>query len=223
MRSEDFLCLVEKFMYRTISAERVSSDTVIGLSGDTALTEGNEIRDAYDAQFVLIAMDGANNDLICEWLSGEGELIFGDAPDCVYDAKIVKSVSAKRFDGRHENLVYTIKAHVQPFHRKHSEETYMVSMRNVNLFNSGSVYSYPIIEMYGTGDLWVEISGKRLDIFGVTDYCKIDCYDKAVVNLDGELLTATSGDYPILPSGISTINFSEGITLLKVQMRQRWL
>lgn len=222
-RSEDFMLMVEKFMYRTISAERADNDSVIGLSGDTAVTEGKQVRDAYDAQFVLIAMDSAVNDDICEWLTGEGELIFGDDPDCIYDARIVKSVTAKRYDGRHENLVYTIKAHVQPFHRKRNEENYMVSMRNVQLYNAGTVYSYPVIEVYGTGDLWVEIDGRRLSVFGVTDYCKIDTYDKAVVNLGGELLTATSGDYPILPAGTSRINYSEGITLLKVQMRQRWL
>ena len=221
-RSEDFGCIVQHFMNRSIPAERAKTEKVIGRAGNIYETEGENVYEAYDETLTLITNDSADIGTITAWLNGEGELILGDDPTSVYDVRILKAVTFERVSRRHKNRLINVTLNVQPFHRRTDEQDILITRNNTRIFNAGDVQSYPILSVSPavSGVASITIDGKTLSVSCDGPFT-VDCKEKAVINESGEIMSTVDGVFPVFPKGMSSITFTN-INSIRMSPRTLW-
>lgn len=208
-RSEDYGLLVTEFLQKSSASERVKNDTVIGRYGDLPNRENDDIYDAYDATFQCISLGGFDAD-IRSWLAGDGDIIMGDDPNEIYSASIQQAVEMSRFSRGISDKVIVVRVHLQPF-KRHTDDDWMPLARSgLSVLNDGDCDCYPTVHMNGTGNLTVEIAGKRLIVQSVEGECWVDCYNRVAYDAENKLLE-TSGDFPTIPVGLHEVVFSDTV------------
>ena len=90
--------------------------------------------------------------------------------------------------------------------------------------NSGTVYSEPIITVYGSGDITLNINGEDFPMYGVQESITIDSemmeVFKGNANQNGKYGGA---EFPRFEVGKNKINWTGNVSKIKIQPRWRWL
>lgn len=196
-----------------------------------------QAQNAYDRIIVslrVVANDNANIDDINGWLSGEGDLIFGDEPDRVYHARITKEFSRSNQHVRLRGQAFSISFDCEPFRYSASEaeEAVTATTSATAIPNPGTIYSEPLLIVSGSGSGTIQI-GQNTMFFenlktGVPVYA--DCAAKIVYTgtgaADDPMLLNTqnaSGEWMRIAPGANFINIDGGIASVTVHPRWRWL
>ena len=91
------------------------------------------------------------------------------------------------------------------------------------IINPGSMVSYPLIRVNGSGDVEFAINGNPIQIddmtAGVPVY--IDCENGYVYTPNGA--TSIRGDIPYFEMGTNTIELTSGVTSLVITPHWRWI
>ena len=90
--------------------------------------------------------------------------------------------------------------------------------------NSGTVYSEPIITVFGSGDVTLTINGADFPLYGVEESITIDSEMMEVFKGD----TNQNGKYggakfPRFEVGKNEISWTGNVSKIKIQPRWRWL
>ena len=187
----------------------------------------------------LITLDNANIDGVNAWLSGEGELIFGDEPERAYRARITKEFSRSNRSQRLRGQEFTVSFDCEPYRFKVGDmfETPGYSMAYpsastlVPINNEGTADAWPVFEVStkGSGGT-IAINGKTLIVNGSPNTIYIDCGAKYAysINDDGTYAAASmyvGGDWPYLTPGDNTLRIDPAAVTgsrISVLMRVRW-
>ncbi len=187
----------------------------------------------------LITLGNANIDGVNLWLSGEGDLIFGDEPERLYHARITKEFSRSNRSQRLRGQEFTVSFDCEPYRYKVGDmfETpgYALSHPSsgmlVPAYNEGTAAAWPIFEVStnGSGGT-ITINGKTLIIDGSPNTICIDCGAKFAysINEDGTFAAASmyvGGDWPSLLPGDNTVAIAPAAVTgsrITVSMRVRW-
>lgn len=199
----------------------------------------------------LITEDNANIDAVNNWLSGEGDLIFGDEPNRAYHARITKEFSRSNRSQRLRGQEFTVMFDCDPYrysanpdadrfgHLPDPEGSQLIPIY-FNADNPGTENALPLIMVQGEGTCYIDIipstgdilanNGMRisLDDLDPGDPVYIDCAAK--IAYKGSENKPTSiythkmhGEWPHIPPGGCIVRISEGITAIDVSPRWRWL
>lgn len=158
------------------------------------------------------------------WLfnAGEGDLIFSFQEDRKYIGQVVNAIDFAQF------FKYTsrfpIVFNCRPFKHAIANTLATITQSGTIINNPGSLESAPVISVYGSGDITININGREVQLYSITDKIIInseimDCYDDALSNLN----TKMAGEFPILDTGDNTITFTGSVTKLEVLPNWRWL
>ena len=160
------------------------------------------------------------------WLLGAGEsnLVFSHIPGRKYLAQVVNSIDFE--------IVLRITSHFiivfncQPFQYATDNAPVMVS-ESVTLINPGTVKSFPVIRVTGSGAGALTVNGKTVSFSGIDGTVTLDSVIQETYQETGtELISKNStmtGDYPALLPSENIISFSGGITSLEITPNWRWL
>ena len=192
------------------------------LERDGTLTQLNGY--TSDEKSVEADYRGNNPVKLAEWLTREGNVIFGNQEDRYFKARINNVVPISMVL---ENQLYNfpIKFECQPHAYLFEGDDLLEIDNNSVLYNSRSTYkSLPIITIYGTGKCVLTVNNKVFRITNIPNgYITIDseieeCYDNPDNNI-GEYFESTS--FPVLEVGENNISWTgEGIT--KVEILPKW-
>lgn len=182
----------------------------------------------------VIAYDNANIDDISAWLSGAGDLIFGDEPERVYHAQIIKEYTRSNQSARLRGQAFTITFDCEPFrYNAKSDLDTIIAEESATMYtNPGTVYSQPliIIEGSGSGNLEIGLNTLLVDDLTAGVPLYVDCAALVAYTggsaADDPMLLATqhiTGEWPKLQPGIDFINFTGGITRVTIHPRWRWI
>ena len=157
---------------RQLTAVRAKKQNLPGRDGFISVPEGwQEITVRVD----VAVPDSADLPEAKRWLTGAGELVFGDDPTRVYDAVILSPVPlqaiTKRLDGQKCTVVFTC----QPFMRQADETP--IELTSGSVFpGKGDASSMPLITVEGSGEQDLIVNGRRmrLTLTQGTPLC-IDC------------------------------------------------
>lgn len=202
---------------------------VPGVDGKLWIDEG-----AYDRILVTIRVltgDNGNIDAISAWLSGEGDLIFGDEPERVYHARITKEYTRTNQNARLRGQAFTITFDCEPFrYEANPAGTFTVSESPSEIFNPGSIPSMPLIRVNCIGAGNVLIGNETMLFENLTGYVVIDCAAKVAYTgtgaADDPMLLATqnvTGEWLTIAPGKQYISFTGNITSVEILPRWRWL
>lgn len=218
----------------SFAKERATWKDVPGRSGSLTIVEG---KDVYEDLTLSIDCRVENAGRIAEignWLRGGGELRLSNRTTGVYRGRISNQIELSQIVSGHENLEFTVNFRCQPFLYLLDAPAFDVLQSGTAIRNTGTVASAPRMEITGSGDFCIAISGG-----GAMQLAVLKDVSGGIV-LDSELMDALSldgsqllndhmdGDFPLLPAGDSVITWSsfDGNdnpgTVTKIHILPRW-
>ena len=138
----DMGCIIEKELPDITAQPNIEEISVLGRSG--SLLEWYGDYKPYDLPVGTVTIPYENLEEVKRWLSGGGKLITHNDIDKVIDATVSFS-NAITFENEWGVFYnFSLMFHCQPLKHKSNEQSIELHSKN-NLFNPGSVPSYPII------------------------------------------------------------------------------
>lgn len=195
---------------------------VPGRDGKLFIDEG-----AYDRVLVtirLIALDDI--DTVNGWLSGKGELIFGDEPERAYRAMITKEFSQSSRSPRLRGQEFTVTFDCEPYKYVSPPAAKIALTSGGTVTNPGTVYAAPRITITGSGDLLLSVNGFLVEGSGVEGGAIVDSELQEVLQTDGATSYNRSfsiDEFPLLAPGGNPITWTGSITKLEIEPRWRYL
>ena len=89
--------------------------------------------------------------------------------------------------------------------------------------NPGSVYSEPVITVYGTGDITLMVGTVIVELEGISGSITLDSELQEAYSGTTGMNSAMSGEFPILKPGMNAISWSGEVTKVEVKPNWRYL
>ena len=209
-------------MPETVRAERrIESITVAGRNGSLHTDEG--VYESYDRTMECALIKRARLDEITAWLVGSGEMTFSTEPDKVYRVTIANKISIAQMMRVFQK--FQVILDTQPFkYSVNAAGDALELTAPTTIRNSGTVYSEPLITVYGSGDITLTINGADFPLYGVQESITIDSemmdVFKGNTNQNGKYGGA---EFPRFEVGKNEIRWTGNVSKIKIQPRWRWL
>ena len=209
-------------MPETVRAERrIESITVAGRNGSLHTDEG--VYESYDRTMECALIKRARLDEITAWLVGSGEMTFSAEPDKVYRVTIANKISIAQMMRVFQK--FQVVMDTQPFKYSTNAAGDALELTTpTTIRNSGTVYSEPIITVFGSGDVTLTINGANFPLYGVQESITIDSemmeVFKGNTNQNGKYGGA---EFPRFEVGKNEISWTGNVSKIKIQPRWRWL
>ena len=215
--SEDYL-MVNKLPLITKAAKDIEKIEIEGRDGFLTIDKGS-----YKGTIKLVEctiMNLEQLDFICSWLDGSGNVIFSNEPDKTYKATIINQIEFEKIAWVFHTLL--IQFDCQP--HKYSLANEVIALQSAGtLYNSGTAISNPIIKVFGTGDVDLNINGNIVSLTSVDEYVTIDsdlidCYKDTVLKNND-----MNGEFPILEIGNNSISWIGTVSKIEITPNWRWI
>ena len=209
-------------MPETVRAERrIESITVAGRNGSLHKDEG--VYESYDRTMECALIKRARLDEIAAWLVGSGEMTFSTEPDKVYRVTIANKISITQMMRVFQK--FQIILDTQPFkYSVNAAGDALELTAPTTIRNSGTVYSEPLITVYGSGDITLTVNGADFPLYGVQESITIDSEMMEVFKGDTNQNGKYGGaEFPRFGVGKNEIRWTGNVSKIKIQPRWRWL
>ena len=162
-------------------------------------------------------------DAIKGWLLGadESDLVFDFQLDRKYIAQVVNTIDFSQVFKIFSRFIIVFRC--RPF--KYAISNIVTTLNSPGpITNLGTIYSEPIIRVYGTGDGILTIGTHVITLTGISGSIIIDSSIQDCYAVDGSNLNnKMSGDFPMINVGINTITWTGSITKAVITPNWRWL
>lgn len=201
--------------------KKVNEIEIAGRNG--ILHEDTNAYENYTKEAECHVTDRSKIDDVCAWLNGYGEVIFSSEPDKVYRAFIKNQIP---FNNILQNLNdFLVQFDCFPFKYSVDKADEEMSLTTATtIYNQGTVYSEPIIMVYGTGNVTITINGTGYTITGIDGYVTINSelqeVYKDTINKNNSF---SALDFPKFQVGANTISWTGNVTKVEIQPKWRWL
>lgn len=209
-------------MPETVRAERrVESVTVAGRNGSLHTDEG--VYESYDRTMECALIKRAKLDEVTAWLVGSGEMTFSTEPDKVYRVTIANKISIAQMMRVFQK--FQVVMDTQPFkYSVNAAGDALELTAPTTIRNSGTVYSEPLIMIYGSGEITLTINGADFPLYGVQESITIDSEMMEVFKGDTNQNGKYGGaDFLRFEVGKNEIRWTGNVSKIKIQPRWRWL
>lgn len=190
---------------------RSSIETIDGRDGDIITRLGYA---AYSKVLTIgLKKDADVNQVIAFFVNNDsGKITFSNEPDLYYRFDLLEAIDFERLI-RYKQAKVTF--HVQPFKwslKEGNTELYLPSDKVVSVINSGNIYSMPVLQIRGFGNVTVSLNG--IQIFTIqfsttaAETITIDTSAMEAYDNNGLRNRAVTGDY-------SKFRFAVGRNALK--------
>lgn len=228
-RNDEFDVRMLSMPTRPHPARKGKLVNVPGVDGKLWQDEG-----AYDRIVVslrCITGDNGNIDAVNGWLTGSGDLIFGDEPDRAYHARVTKEFSRSNRSPRLRGQEFTIAFDCEPFRYNANPDADTKTLTTGDFVENPSVIpSKPLLRVNGNGAGTLMLGGSTLVFRSITGHVFIDCDAKIAYTGEGTtsdpivLVTQNiTGEWPVLQPGYNYATCTEGIVSVTVVPRWRWV
>lgn len=205
---------------------------------DVPARDGKLFIDEYTYDRILvtlqcIAIDNQNIDQISAWLSGNGDLVFGDEPERAYKAMITKEYSRSNKIPRLRGQEFTLTFDCDPFrYEANPTSPILISSSGTSVNNPGTIESMPLIKIIGSGSGTLMIGGSTMLFDGLSSgkALYVDCDAKIVYTGENTptspMILATqhaTGEWITIEPGQQFVSFTGGISQVTITPRWRWL
>lgn len=222
--SRDMGVMLKQMPTRYMPGRSVTRKKAAGVDGSYAYGDNS-----YGDARVSLECDFRDDSKLTEalaWLTGEGELIFSDEPNLVYDASIEKEYSRASISPRMTGQRMTVTWTCKPFRRIIPEADPITLTASGTVLNPGTVYSQPRITIVGNGDFSVSINTQTMFFNDVEDGIILDCALMDAFTADGALLANdhVSGAFFRMDAGANLFSWlvEDGSAVESITIEPRW-
>lgn len=200
---------------------RVESIEIAGRNGSLHTDEG--AFDSYDRTMECALKKRERLDEVAAWLVGSGEMIFSTEPDKVYQVMISNQVSISQMMRMFQKFMVTMDT--QPF--KYSVNAFNDALEltaPTKIKSRGTIYSEPIITVYGSGDITLTINETEFPLYSVDGSITIDSEMMEVFKGNANQNSKYGAvEFPWLEVGENEISWTGDVEKVEIKPRWRWL
>lgn len=202
------------------AAQRVESVKVPGRDGSLHETDGSY--DNYTKTMECAIKNRQKIDDIAAWLTGSGEIIFSSEPDKVYRVTISNTISIAQMMRTFQKFQVSFDTYPFKYSVNRFDEALELEKPAV-ILGKGTVYSQPVITVYGSGAVTLTINGADYPLDNVDGYVTInseieECY-KDAINMNNIF---SADEFPRLEPGENTISWTGEVEKIEIQPNWRW-
>ena len=207
----------------TIPSERVTYTNIPGRPGSLTTLEGEDIYDDLLLTATCFLSDPTQISAIAAWLKGSGTVTFANRQGGFYYARISNQISFEKILRGNPHRAFAINFRCKPFWYAENVEPITLTESGTFITNPGSVYSEPVITLYGFGDIALMVGTTVVELTAIDGSITLDtplmeAY-KDTVSMNGSM----SGDFPMLIPGANAVSWSGTVTSVVIQPNWRYL
>ena len=202
------------------AAQRVESVKVPGRDGSLHETDGSY--DNYTKTMECAIKKREKIDDIAAWLTSSGEIIFSSEPDKVYLVTISNTISIVQMMRTFQKFQVSFDTYPFKYSVNRFDEALELTKAAV-ILGKGTVYSQPVITVYGSGAVTLTINGKAYPLSNVDGNVTInseieECY-KGDLNRNNIF---SADEFPRLEPGENAISWTGNVEKIEMQPNWRW-
>lgn len=221
---KDLDLFVEQRPNIPIAEEDINTIEVEGMNG--SLTE--KYGTYKDIQIPITFNIANRNDFygqfrqIKDWLQNiqDNKLVFSDDPNYFYQVSYIsldKNIS--RISKAMGKFIATFVC--KPFSYSFDGLNTITITQSINFINVGTAIAYPILKLYGSGDITLTINNNNVILTGISSNITLDSVMKEAYNDNAENLNnKMNGDFPTLYVGENNISWTGNIN--KIELQPNW-
>ena len=207
----------------TIPLERSKQTNVPGRPGSLTQLEGDDVYDDMILTATCFIADPAQIPAIAAWLKGKGTVTFANRTGGHYNARIANQIPFEKVLRGNPHCSFAVNFRCYPFWYQENVSDVTITTSGDTITNPGSVYSEPLITVYGSGNITLMIGTTIVELTNVSSSIVLDCALKEAYKGTALMNDHMSGDFPVLKPGLNGISWSGNVTSIVISPRWRYL
>ena len=208
----------------TVPKERSKQTTIPGRPGTLTTLEGEDVYEDLTLTATCVVRDPARIPEIAAWLKGSGTVTFANRPGGFYHAWIANQIPFEKILRGNPHCSFAVNFRCSPpFWYIDNVEDVTVTTSSYVLVNPGSVYSEPIMTVYGSGDITLIVNGDMIELEGVDGEITLNSVIQECYSGETLLNEKMSGDFPRLKTGNNLISWVGNVERVVVTPNWRYL
>lgn len=220
VKSTDYGIHVSEHPPITVPAERQTFTNVPGRPGSLTTLEGDDVYDDMTLTCTCWVDDGAKAPEIARWLKGSGKVTFATRLGGYYEARVTNQISFEQVVKGRPHRSFAVNFRCKPFWYQEENEMLTYTTQPFILNNPGSVYSEPVITVYGAGDIILAIGTELVEINGLKTSITLDTPLMEAYNGTDDMNSYLNGEFPTFAPGDNTFSWTG--TVSKVEITPNW-
>ena len=208
----------------TIPQERSTQTKIPGRPGTLTTLEGEDVYDEMTLTATCFIRDHALISSIAGWLKGGGKVTFANRPGGFYHARIANQIPFEKILRGNPHCSFAVNFRCSPpFWYASDVEDVEITTSSYVLVNPGSVYSEPIIQVFGSGDITLIINDSFIELEGIEGSITLNSVIQETYQGETLLNEKMEGEFPRLKPGNNLISWTGSVSRLVVTPNWRWL
>lgn len=225
INSESRGVIVAEYPEIVRAQQRIETVQVPGRDGELTLVSGLPVYNTILKNCGCIIAPNADINNISAWLTGRGDVTFGNEPLHTYEARIKDEIAFEKIMREREYREFVIPFYCHPLKKLTTTEQNIELTASGKVTNPGTAFSRPKIKVEGSGDITLMVAGQILEITGLTQPVVIDSELGMALDTAGTINMSylTSGDWPFLAPGSNAVSWTGTVAKVTITPRWRWL
>ena len=207
----------------TIPLERSKQTNVPGRPGSLTQLEGDDVYDDMILTATCFIADPAQIPAIAAWLKGKGTVTFANRTGGHYNARIANQIPFEKVLRGNPHCSFAVNFRCYPFWYQENVSDVTITTSGDTITNPGSVYSEPLITVYGSGNITLMVGTTIVELTDVSSSIVLDCALKEAYKGTTLMNDHMSGDFPVLKPGLNAISWSGNVTRSVIKPNWRYL
>ena len=207
----------------SMPAERATFTNVPGRPGSLTTLQGDDVYDDMVMTATCFIQDATRIAEIAAWLKGSGRVTFANRPGGYYQARIVNQIDFEKILRGNPHRSFAVNFRCKPFWHAQNVSDIVVTTSGTVVTNAGSVYSEPVMTVYGSGDITLMIGTTLIELTGVSGNIVLDSVLKEAYKGTSLMNERMTGDFPVLKPGINAFSWIGTVTKVVIQPNWRYL
>ncbi len=207
----------------TIPLERNKQTNVPGRPGSLTQLEGDDVYDDMILTATCFISDPAQIPAIAAWLKGKGTVTFANRNGGHYNARIANQIPFEKVLRGNPHCSFAVNFRCYPFWYQENVSDVTITTSGDTVTNSGSVYSEPLITVYGSGNITLMVGTTIVELTNVSSSIVLDCALKEAYKGTTLMNDHMSGDFPVLKPGLNAVSWSGNVTSVVIKPNWRYL
>ena len=207
----------------TIPLERSKQTNVPGRPGSLTQLEGDDVYDDMILTATCFIADPAQIPAIAAWLKGKGTVTFANRTGGHYNARIANQIPFEKVLRGNPHCSFAVNFRCYPFWYQETVSDVTITTSGDTITNPGSVYSEPLITVYGSGNITLMVGTMIVELTNVSGSIVLDCALKEAYKGTTLMNDHMSGDFPVLKPGLNAISWSGNVTRIVIKPNWRYL
>ncbi|MBQ6324921.1 MAG: phage tail family protein [Clostridia bacterium] len=208
----------------TLPQERSTQAKIPGRPGSLTTLEGDDVYDDLTLTATCFIRDPERIPAIAGWLKGGGTVTFANRPGGFYHARIANQIPFEKILRGNPHCSFAVNFRCSPpFWYVSNPDEVTITTSSAVVVNPGSVYSEPIIRVYGSGDFTLIVNDTFIELEGIENGIVLNSVIQEAYQGETLLNEKMEGDFPVLKPGNNLISWSGDVSRLVIVPNWRYL